>query len=110
MYYKNNSQKAILELERQRTGNYGMDDGYDDYHSVVCDECEKGGEILFDVNSHIICAGCICDILREEFALVSELMKNTDIDCTTIFNEIISDFSDNELLCYVESIYQKVEG
>lgn len=110
MYYNNDTHQAILELERQRTGNYAMDYDDDCIYKKECDECSKHGEYLFNVNSHVICSECICEILREEFSKVVENFQNDTVDCSTIFSEIISDFSDNELLCYVESIYPKVEN
>lgn len=109
MQYKNYTQEAIYELERQRTGNYGID--YEQKRSdLECELCRAGDNNLYEVNSHIYCGECICDMLREMFSSAAEMMTNEGIDATTILTDIICDFSDNEILCYVENLYERLEG
>lgn len=42
MIYSNTSSDAILELERQRTGNYGEDDYNDNVHEDEEEDCRGG--------------------------------------------------------------------
>lgn len=106
MHYKNYTQEAIYELERQRTGNYGMDYEYE-HSEVECELCKTEENNLYEVNSHIYCGECICDMLRELFYSAAQGLKNEEIDAFSVLNDIISDFSDNEILCYVENIYER---
>ena len=56
----------------------------------------------------ILCGDCICDSLREVYASINQNITVLNIDALDILKDIISDFSDNELLCYVENRYDKV--
>ncbi len=108
MLYENYSQKAIYELERQRTGNYGYD--IEEYEpEFECKECKTHTGMFFEINSEYYCADCVCDYLREQFSKFSHLSGNEMLDSGEILNEIISDFSDNELLSYIESKYQRID-
>ena len=108
MYYKNYSHQAVLELERQRTQAY--DDSYQTHtdDDICCEECGSSSKKLYDINSHLLCGDCICDSLREVYASINQNITVLNIDALDILKDIISDFSDNELLCYVENRYDKV--
>ena len=106
MYY-NNSQKAVYELERQRTQTQ---ETYllTNEDSECCEECGSYSKKLHNINSHLYCEDCICDSLREVYAQIEQNMTVLNIDAFEILKDIISDFSDNELLCYVENRYEEV--
>lgn len=106
MLYNNYSQEAISELERQRTGNYGYD--REEYPEYECSECRVQSGMFFKINSKVYCSECICDYLREEFYKISENKDDGILPADEILKDIISDFSDNELLCYVENKYERL--
>ena len=106
MYYKNYSLNAVIELEKQRTGNYGED--YEkEFSDIQCEECGTHSGRFFDINSHIYCSECILDLLRTEFEKAGNIMSEK-IDAGDVLQDIISDFSDNEILCYVENKYPEI--
>lgn len=108
MYYKNYSREAVLELERQRTQAYNDTYQVDTDNDRSCEECGSSLKKLYDINSHLLCGDCICDSLREVYASINQNMTILNIDALEILKDIISDFSDNELLCYVENRYDEV--
>ncbi len=108
MYYKNYSPEAVLELERQRIQAYEDTYQFNNSNDQCCEECGSSLKKLYDVNSHLLCGDCICDSLREVYASINQNMTVFNIDALDILKDIISDFSDNELLCYVENRYDKV--
>ena len=102
MRYKNYTNEAIYELEKQRTMNYGYGEK-DDLH------CENGcsGSVLYNTDGHIICEECLIEDVRNTFMN----MLNTEDDsnfASQIIKDIISDFSDSELLTYIENRYDKI--
>ena len=107
MYYKNYSQEAVLELERQRTQAYEETYQTNNSNDECCEECGSSLKKLYNINSHLLCGDCICDSLREVYASINENMTVLNIDALDILKDIISDFSDNELLCYVENRYEE---
>ena len=108
MYYKNHSQEAVLELERQRIQAYEDTYQMKNYNDEFCEECGSSLKNLYNINSHLLCGDCICDSLREVYASINQNMTVLNIDALDILKDIISDFSDNELLCYVENRYDEV--
>ena len=108
MTFKNYTSQAIFELERQRTDNYGMD--YEDYNQKnECEECKTPTKQRYNGNSHIYCTDCILEHLRQAFFDVSQTIDDNFIASGEILEDIISDFSDSELLCYVDNRYEKIE-
>lgn len=105
MLYNNNSINAVLEMERQRTGNYG-EDFENAYMDSVCENCSDTNSQLFDFNSHVFCQECILEYFRDKFADIPEIMPDTE--ASQLLSDIVSDFSDNELLCYIENRYRKI--
>lgn len=106
MRYNNYTNDAIYELERQRTYNYG-DGFFDDENSPVCDKCGCCDKTIFITDSHRLCEDCICDTLRDSFEELEPSQTRFGIDASRIFKNITEDFSDSELLSYVENIYEK---
>lgn len=106
MRYNNYTNDAIYELERQRTYNYA-DGFYNEEESAVCDKCGTGNKTIFITDSHRLCEDCICDTLRDSFEEFSSQLPSFGIDVERIFKNITEDFSDSELLSYVENIYEK---
>ena len=108
MIYKNYSQKALYELEKQRTCDY---DFYEENEeSYICDECRGEDDIFFEVDSKKYCSCCLCDYLREQFSKFANQCDEGLIDSAQILNDIISDFSDNELICYIENRYKRIDS
>lgn len=107
MSYLNYTNDAIYELERQRTNNYGADYEAED-NILFCDECGSRGKNLFLINSRKVCEDCVCNIIRDAFEEIEPPSAKYDIDAAQIFKNIIEDFTDNEILCYVEDIYEKL--
>ena len=106
MRYNNYTDDAIYELERQRTYNYG--EGFSiSEDEVSCDKCGTKNKTIFITDSHRLCEDCICDALRESFEDFSPIASPFGVDIEKIFKNITEDFSDTELLSYVENIYEK---
>lgn len=109
MIYKNYTDEAIYELERQRTLNF-----YDDYEysnqGCECSECRRAHGVFFEINSNTYCSDCICEMLREEYENITKLLPDDRVTSGEILEDIIADFSDSELLCYVENRYKKTEA
>ncbi len=108
MYYKNYSQEAVLELERQRTQTYHDAYSLTQHNEKSCEECGADLKKLHKINSHWLCEDCICDSLREVYDSIEQNMTVLHMDALEILKDIISDFSDNELMCYVENRYEEV--
>lgn len=107
MYYKNYTEDAVCELERQRTqvneNLYNFDTQDDEY----CEECGSSSKKLHNINSHLLCEDCICCSLRELYAGIEQDMTILNMNALEILKNIISDFSDNELMYYVENVYEE---
>ena len=69
MLYKNNTNDAVLELERQRTGNYGFN--YTDKKTKTCPCCgyEEPEEFYILDNKCIGCSSCIKRIEYEDYEM-----------------------------------------
>lgn len=107
MSYLNYTNDAIYELERQRTCNYGAD--FEAEEGVqTCEECGTGGKSLFLINSHKVCEDCVCNVIRDAFEDFEPSPAKYDIDAGEIFKNIIEDFTDSEILCYVEELYERL--
>gem|GEM_PF-6644074 len=107
MSYLNYTNDAIYELERQRTCNYGADFEAEE-ELQTCEECGTGGKSLFLINSHKVCEDCVCNIIRDALEDFEPFSAKYDIDAGEIFKNIIEDFTDSEILCYVEDIYERL--
>ncbi|MDY3929253.1 MAG: hypothetical protein SOZ34_07830 [Clostridia bacterium] len=105
MLYKNYTAAALSELERQRTDDYSYDLSDDDGDFVCC-ECKSHSNTLFNINSEYYCPDCICELLRDAYSGIA--ISQDNIGAADILKDIVSDFSDNELLCYVENRYEKI--
>lgn len=107
MSYFNYTNDAIYELERQRTHNFGAD-----YESQpvapICEECGNDNKIIFKINSHYICEDCVCNLLRDAFDELAPTSSPISLNAEMILKNIIEDFSDSELLSYVEDVYEKI--
>ena len=107
MRYNNYTNDAIYELERQRTYNYGVDyerEAYDD----GCEQCGSNKKTIFKINSHMLCEDCACNALRDSFEDFEPTSYPFGIDAERIFKQITDDFSDSELLSYIENVYEKI--
>ncbi len=100
MRYKNYTNDAIYELERQRT----MEDEYDPNFS-----CENGcvGSPLYNAEGRILCEDCLIEEVRTTFTSMLLSEDDDDFSCK-IIKDIIEDFSDAEILTYIENRYEKV--
>ena len=107
MLYKNYTNDAVIELEKQRTDNYASD-LFDNGTDVTCCECKTNRTQLYKINSKYYCSDCICELLREIYSDITHECDSYDIGADEILKDIISDFSDSELLCYVENKYEKI--
>ena len=104
MSYYNYTNDAIYELEKQRTMNYGSENDY----PQQCELCGRDDKSVFVVNSHHICEDCACNELRDTFEDIEPSSTPSGIDSAEIFKHIIEDFTDNELLSYIEDIYTRL--
>ena len=109
MIYKNYTDEAIYELERQRTLNY-YDDCEDSLSECECDECKRTHGTFYEINSVTYCSDCICELLREGYENILNTIPDDRVASVKILEDIIADFSDNELLCYVENKHKKIEA
>ena len=100
MRYKNYTNDAIYELERQRT----MEDEFDPDFS-----CENGcsGKPLYSAEGRILCEDCLIEEVRNTFTSMLLSEDDEDFSCK-IIKDIIEDFSDAEILTYIEKRYEKV--
>lgn len=106
MYYNNYSQDAVMELERQRLDSYLDKYCVTESEEKSCEECGTYSKKLHYINSHWLCEDCICDSLREVYASINQDITVFNIDAIEILKDIIADFSDSELMCYVENRYE----
>lgn len=102
MRYKNYTTEALYELERQRTADYGNSE-----EERTC--CDNGctNDVLYTVGDRILCEECLIDEVRSEFERLFFSDDETDNFSTEIIKDIISDFSDSEILAYIENRYEK---
>ena len=101
MRYKNYTNDAIFELERQRT--LSDDERNPDY------VCENGctNSPLYNRDGRIFCEDCLIEEVRNTFTSMLLSEDDEDFACK-IIRDIIDDFSDSEILTYIESRYEKV--
>lgn len=105
MRYNNYTNDAIYELERQRTLNYG--NNYNDYTMVECENCTASEKTIFKIGNRLLCEDCICNYLRDCFEEIEFISDANNVDVCEIFKNIIYDFTDSELITYVENLYEK---
>ncbi len=100
MVYKNYTNEAMYELERQRTMNYGN----------INEEslCENGcqSSILYNVEGRILCQDCLIEEVRDTLEQI--ILNEDESVCAKIIQDIFSDFSDSEILTYIENRYDKI--
>ena len=101
MRYKNYTNEAIYELERQRI----MEDDTYDPDSV----CENGcsGTPIYNAEGRLLCQDCLIEEVRNTFTSMLLSEDDEDFPCK-IIKDIIDDFSDSEILTYIECRYEKV--
>ena len=99
MRYKNYTTDAIYELENQRIGEYDASNSL---------SCQNGcyNNTLYKVNDQIFCEDCLIEEVRNAFDTV--FSSDGDNISNEIIKDIISDFSDSEILTYIENRYDKV--
>ncbi len=107
MIYQNTTEDAVMALERHRTQNYG-NEYLNSTEDEVCDICQRPSDVVFKIRNHNLCKNCVCDSLRELYARIELNMTENEIEAEEILKDIIDDFSDSELLCYVEARYEKI--
>ena len=101
MRYKNYTDEAIYELENQRIGEY------DDTNDTSC----KNGcynNTLYMVDNQILCQDCLIEEVRNAFDTVFSSEDDENSFSNEIIKDIISDFSDSEILTYIENRYDKI--
>lgn len=101
MRYKNYTNEAIYELERQRIME---DDSKDPEY-----ECENGctGAPIYNAEGRLLCEDCLIEEVRKTFTSMLLSEDDDDFPCK-IIKDIIDDFSDSEILTYIECRYEKV--
>ncbi len=104
MSYYNYTNDAIYELEKQRTMNYGEESDF----PKQCELCGRDDKAVFVVNSRCICEDCACNELRDAFEDIEPSSTPSGIDAGVIFNRIIDDFTDSELISYIEDVYTRI--
>lgn len=101
MRIKNHTRDAVLELERQRDADYGNSEEYS-----VCDNgCASS--VIFDVYGKSRCSDCIIEEVRTAFFELLPAEESGNV-ATDILNDIFSDFSDSEILTYIENRFEKL--
>ena len=103
MRFKNYTNEAIYELEHQRTGNYG--NLYEESETV----CENGciNNTLYMIDKRVLCEECLIEEVRN--CLIEALEKEDELTLgIQIAKDIVSDFSDSEILAYIENRYDKI--
>lgn len=105
MRYKNYSNEALYELERQRTSDYG---NFDTEGQRLCENgCSSG--VLYRVGESLFCEDCLIDEVRGEFERLAESEEENGAPSAELIKDIISDFSDSEILTYIENRYEKAQ-
>lgn len=101
MRYKNYTNDAIYELENQRIG---------DYNDAPTLYCQNGcyNNTLYKVNGQILCEDCLIEDVRNAFTSIFSSEDDENNFSNEIIKDIISDFSDSEILTYIENRYDKV--
>lgn len=102
MRYKNYTNDAIYALENQRIGEYN--DVEKDEHT-----CENGcfNGTLYNIDNHILCQDCLIEEVRNAFFNILNSEEENSFS-SEIVKDIISDFSDSEILTYIENRYDKI--
>ena len=107
MCFENDTNEAILELERQRTGEI-----YEDAGAYRCDHGCAACHDLFFVGENILCEKCLVDYLHGAVAEIIELAKLTKEEHAEVFDllaDIIDDMCESELVNYAEYYYSRVK-
>lgn len=105
MRFENDTQAALLELERQRTREI--------YESAQDYRCEHGcaAEDVFFAGEHVFCEKCLVEYVQKSLAEIIELARLTDAENTEVFDllaDMIEDMSDDTLLNYAQYYYSRV--
>ena len=101
MRYKNYTNEALYELENQRIGEY------DDTNFLSCQNgCHN--TTLYNVDGQILCEDCLIEEIRNAFTTIFSSDDDENNFSNEIIKDIISDFSDSEILTYIENRYDKV--
>lgn len=107
MRFENNTNEAILKLERQRTAEI-----YEDAGEYRCDHGCVGYHDLFFVGEYIFCEKCVVEYLRSTVAEIIELAKLTkgeDAEVLDLLVDIIDDMCETELINYAEYYYSRAK-
>lgn len=73
-----------------------------------CELCGHDEKPVFLVNAHCLCENCVCNELRDAFEDIEPSLTPSGIDAAEIFNRIADDFTDRELLSYIEDVYTHI--
>lgn len=107
MLYENYSNEAILEMEGQRTGNYGADIENMASNRSICACCGGKADKLYIVVKNMMCERCICEEMRKAAKKLFVPKGERGMNATEILKNIISDVEDDEMMCYVAELYEK---
>ena len=102
MIYKNYTDEAIMELEYQRTGEYGANEAGEN-------SCDSGClcDVLYRTEDGVLCEDCLIEDVRSELSDLDEKWEK-ETPAKKIIRDIFSDFSDSEILTYIENRYEKI--
>ena len=80
----------------------------DDTYGPDC-VCENGcaGSPIYNAEGRILCEDCLIEEVRKTFTSMLLSEDDEDFSCK-IIKDIIDDFSDSEILTYIECRYEKV--
>ena len=103
MRYKNYTNEAIYELENQRIGDYNNVEDNETY-------CENGcfNSVIYNVDNRFLCQDCLIEEIRDTFNNILASEDDENNFTSEIIKDIISDFSDSEILTYIENRYDKI--
>lgn len=102
MSYKNYTAEAVWALEQQHNADYNE---YADENRVCDNGC--AGDALFDIYGKILCPDCLIEEVRNLFDELNDA-DNSQNAAAEILNDIFADFSDAEILTYIENRFEKI--
>lgn len=91
MIYPNNNYQSILELERQRTGSYGLD-AADSCMGETCARCGMDAE--YEIDGQNYCRECLAEELQQAMQeLIAECVSHDPLSnaAKAILDEYIKD-------------------